>query len=78
PLAYVEWFMPFQVVDPVTGMNVVAPSTRSHRRYATVLLVMDIVRSCHLIPSWGRYMNCRTVSSSALDTHNKFFVNPYL
>ncbi|TBU32490.1 hypothetical protein BD309DRAFT_838258, partial [Dichomitus squalens] len=54
PLAYVEWFTAFHVVDPITGMNVVAPSTRSHRRYATVIPVTDIVRSCHLIPNWGR------------------------
>ncbi|TBU39711.1 hypothetical protein BD309DRAFT_871747, partial [Dichomitus squalens] len=78
PLAYVEWFTPFQVVDPITGMNVVTPSTRSHRRYATVIPVTDIVCSCHLISNWGRVMNRRTVSSTALETHNKFYVNPYL
>ncbi|TBU51361.1 hypothetical protein BD310DRAFT_778995, partial [Dichomitus squalens] len=53
PLAYVEWFTAFHVVDPITGMNVVAPSTRSHRRYATVIPVTDIVRSCHLMLNPG-------------------------
>nr|VWO99818.1 Beta-lactamase (EC [Ganoderma boninense] len=37
PLAYVEWFTPFNVVDPDT--------------------VRDIVRTCHLIPYWGKHAN---------------------
>lgn len=78
PLAYVEWFTPFHVVDPVTGMNVVSPSTRSHHRFSTVITDTDLVRSCHLIPNWGRVMNRRTVPSTALENCNKFFVYPYL
>ncbi|KAI0821808.1 hypothetical protein BC628DRAFT_1281640, partial [Trametes gibbosa] len=54
PLAYVEWFTPFQVVDQITGMYVVSPSTRQRQRNCSVIPLSDIVRTCHLVPCWGR------------------------
>ncbi|KAI9068219.1 hypothetical protein FKP32DRAFT_1562189 [Trametes sanguinea] len=79
PLAYVEWFMPFHAVDEVTGMYVVSPSTRQRRRYASVIPLSDIERTCHLIPCWGKQIQRRVVVGDVLDnTGMKFFVNPYL
>ncbi|KAI0669728.1 hypothetical protein C8Q78DRAFT_948245, partial [Trametes maxima] len=52
PLAYVEWFTPFNTVDSATGMYVIAPSTRQRER--PVLPLTHIIRSCHLIPVWGK------------------------
>ncbi|KAI9060152.1 hypothetical protein FKP32DRAFT_1539560, partial [Trametes sanguinea] len=54
PLAYVEWFTPFHSVDEVTGMYVVSPSTRQRQRFASIIPLSDIVRTCHLIPCWGK------------------------
>ncbi|KAI8989225.1 hypothetical protein BD414DRAFT_415618 [Trametes punicea] len=79
PLAYVEWFTPFQVLDNVTGMYIVSPSTRRRQRYASVIPLSDIIRTCHLIPCWGRQIERRVVVGDVLDNHtSKFFVNPYL
>ncbi|KAI0673307.1 hypothetical protein C8Q78DRAFT_941151, partial [Trametes maxima] len=54
PLAYVEWFTSFTAVDSATGMYVVSPSTRRHERNVSVIPLTYIVRSCHLIPVWGK------------------------
>lgn len=79
PLAYVEWFTPFNVVDDTTGMYVVSPSTRRHERYTSVIPISDIVRSCHLLPIWGKRIERRVVVGDILDNIGmKFFVNPYL
>ena len=78
PLAYVEWFTPFQVVDPATGMYVVSHSTRQHRRFASIISITDIVRTCHLIPVWGKRIDPSWTSDTVLDRCTKFFVNPYL
>ncbi|KAI0357791.1 hypothetical protein OH77DRAFT_1583444 [Trametes cingulata] len=79
PLAYVEWFTPFHVMDNVTGMYVVSPSTRQRERHASVIPLTHIVRSCHLIPCWGKRIDRRPVTGDILDSCTmKFFVNPYL
>ncbi|KAL6302632.1 hypothetical protein BKA93DRAFT_720316, partial [Sparassis latifolia] len=54
PLAYVEWFTPFYTVDPHTHMHVVSCSTQQHRQFASIVPVTEIIRSCHLIPVWGK------------------------
>ncbi|KAI0694820.1 hypothetical protein C8Q76DRAFT_634235 [Earliella scabrosa] len=78
PLAYVEWFTPFQVVDPATGMYIVSHSTRQHRRFASIIPITDIIRTCHLIPVWGKRIDPSWTSDTVLDRCTKFFVNPYL
>ncbi|KAI0676310.1 hypothetical protein C8Q78DRAFT_1084559, partial [Trametes maxima] len=79
PLAYVEWFTPFNTVDSVTGMYVVSPSTRQHERHVSVLPLTHIIRSCHLIPVWGKSIQNHTISGDILDSlQTKFYVNPYL
>ncbi|KZT11769.1 uncharacterized protein LAESUDRAFT_609333, partial [Laetiporus sulphureus 93-53] len=53
PLAYVEWFTPFHAKDTVTGMYIISHSMRQHYRYAAMIPITEIVRTCHLIPVWG-------------------------
>ncbi|KAI9057363.1 hypothetical protein FKP32DRAFT_1584219 [Trametes sanguinea] len=79
PLAYVEWFTPFHSVDEVTGMYVVSPSTRQRQRFASIIPLSDIVRTCHLIPCWGKRIQRRVIVGDILDnTSLRFFLNPYL
>ncbi|KAI0665395.1 hypothetical protein C8Q78DRAFT_986640 [Trametes maxima] len=79
PLAYVEWFTPFRVVDDATGMYVVSPSMRHRERNVSVIPLTHIVRTCHLIPMWGKSISSHKVAGDVLDDlQTKFFVNPYL
>ncbi|KAH9853324.1 hypothetical protein C2E23DRAFT_868160 [Lenzites betulinus] len=79
PLAYVEWFTPFHALNTTTGMYVVSPSTRQCQRNTSVIPLAHIVCTCHLIPCWGRQIQCRVVAGDVLDNvDTKFFVNPYL
>ncbi|KAI0370412.1 hypothetical protein BV20DRAFT_1035905 [Pilatotrama ljubarskyi] len=79
PLVYVKWFTPFHVVDNITGMYVVSPSTRQRQRHASIIPLTHVVRSCHLIPCWGKRIDRRPVEGDILDSvTTKFFVNPYL
>ncbi|KAI0682089.1 hypothetical protein BC835DRAFT_1244408, partial [Cytidiella melzeri] len=54
PLAYIEWFTPFSHYNNTVGMFSVAPSQRNHRCRASIIPISAILRSCHLIPVWGR------------------------
>ena len=78
PLAYIEWFTPFNVVDAPTSMYVVSHSTHQHRCHAAIVPIMDIVQTCHLIPCWGKEADQTWTSSNVLDSCTKFYVNPYL
>ncbi|KAI0628841.1 hypothetical protein C8Q77DRAFT_1067440 [Trametes polyzona] len=79
PLAYVEWFTPLHVRDSTTGMYVVSPSTRQRQRNCSIIPLSDILRTCHLIPVWGRQIKRRVVAGDPLDNLNgRFFINPYL
>ncbi|KAJ6532815.1 hypothetical protein B0H10DRAFT_1734733, partial [Mycena sp. CBHHK59/15] len=49
PLAYIEWFTPFNQPDKISGMYILRRSTRAHRRNAAIVSVEHIVRSCHLM-----------------------------
>ncbi|KAJ7810956.1 Zn-finger domain-containing protein [Mycena olivaceomarginata] len=48
PLAYVEWFTPFNQPDPTTGMYTIQRSSRSLRRNSAVVSIEHFVRPCHL------------------------------
>lgn len=78
PVAYVEWFTPFRQPDPETGMFKVSHSTRMHRRHASIIPVTQIIRSCHLLPVWGKQVDPKWTSSNVLSQCTRFFVNPYL
>ena len=57
PLAYVEWFTPLRQLDPDTGMFKVSISTRNHHRRTSIIPITQIVRSCHLLPIWGKQID---------------------
>ncbi|KAJ7347600.1 hypothetical protein DFH08DRAFT_662753, partial [Mycena albidolilacea] len=54
PLAYVEWYTPFGVPDPITKLFTVPPSTHNNHVYGEVIGVDRIVLNCHLLPKYGR------------------------
>ncbi len=56
----------------------VSHSTRSFRRNASIIPVTQIIRSCHLLPTWGKRVDPMWTSKNVLDKCTHFFVNPYL
>ncbi|KAI9065669.1 hypothetical protein FKP32DRAFT_1567403 [Trametes sanguinea] len=54
PLVYVHWFRPFHTTDPIAGLPSTSHSTRFCKRNATVVLLRDILRTCHLVPKFGQ------------------------
>ncbi|KAJ7933143.1 hypothetical protein B0H13DRAFT_1532912, partial [Mycena leptocephala] len=54
PVAYVDWFKPLQRPVADLGMHQVSLSSHNHRQRSSIIPVSDIVRSCHLIPVFGR------------------------
>lgn len=78
PLIYVEWFTPLHQQDPISGMYKITPSTRQHRRNASIIPVSWVARSCHLIPQFGRSVHCSWKQDNVLKKCSTFFVNPYL
>lgn len=80
-LAYVEWFKPFtpSSQDSATGLYRTAPAVdRNHVREACIIPANAIVRSCHLLPSYGKRSNHWWSSSNVLDNCDKFLLNTYL
>ncbi|EIW51114.1 uncharacterized protein TRAVEDRAFT_137916, partial [Trametes versicolor FP-101664 SS1] len=77
--ALLEWFE--QVgdgPDPVTGMWVVKPEVLHGRRALGVVSADSIVRSCHLIPVYGRTRIPATFHfSDSLDAFRRYYVNTY-
>ncbi len=59
-------------------MYSVARSTRQSRRFVSIIPIMQIVRTCHLIPVYRRAMDRRMNSENALESGTRFYVNPYV
>ncbi|KAJ7263772.1 hypothetical protein C8J57DRAFT_1230967 [Mycena rebaudengoi] len=78
PLAYVDWFKPLTTVVPDLGMHRVSLSSRALRQNSSIIPVTDILRSCHLIPVFGRSVNPTWTSATVLDRCTYFYLNPYL
>lgn len=78
PLAYIEWFTPFRQPAPDIGLFKVSHSSHNHRRRVSVIPVTQIVRSCHLLPVWGKRMDASWTSENVLDKCKQFYVNAYL
>ncbi|KAI1784380.1 hypothetical protein LXA43DRAFT_976721 [Ganoderma leucocontextum] len=77
-LAYVEWYTVFTNPDPVNGMYKVSRCRNDDRDLlADIIEVRTIRRSCHLLPvCCGSIPRART-SSTALDTCEDFWFNPF-
>ncbi|KAJ7435711.1 hypothetical protein B0H11DRAFT_1702971, partial [Mycena galericulata] len=77
-LAYVDWYK--ELIQPVAdiGMHQVSLSSRNHRQNSEIIPITDIVRSCHLIPVFGRSVDLTWTSEHVLDQCKSFYLNPYL
>ncbi|KAJ7238853.1 hypothetical protein B0H12DRAFT_974427, partial [Mycena haematopus] len=78
PVAYVDWFKPLQQPVAGLGMHQVSLSSQNHRQRSSIIPITDIVRSCHLIPVFGRVANPRWAADTILDHCKSFYLNPYL
>lgn len=78
PLAYVEWFTPFHAVDPSSGLMSISRSTRMHRRFGEVIPLDQIVRSCHLVPQFGRVKDPQWTWENVAELCEVFWVNHYM
>ncbi|EIM79626.1 uncharacterized protein STEHIDRAFT_69183 [Stereum hirsutum FP-91666 SS1] len=79
PLAYVQWFTPLREADPISGMHIVSRSTRQHQRFATVIPITEIARSCLLTPKPRQSHIPRTwTTDNVVEECETFFLNPYL
>lgn len=78
PLAYIHWYTPLQTFNEDLMMFQISRSTRNHRQRAAVIPVTQIVRTCHLIPNFGRSASTTWESHTALDEATNFYLNPYL
>ncbi|KAJ7438105.1 hypothetical protein B0H11DRAFT_1884753 [Mycena galericulata] len=77
-LAYVDWYK--ELIQPVAdiGMHQVSLSSRNLRQNSEIIPITDIVRSCHLIPVFGRSIALTWTSEHVLDQCKSFYLNPYL
>ncbi|KAJ7207810.1 hypothetical protein B0H12DRAFT_1034405 [Mycena haematopus] len=78
PLAYVDWYKPLKAPVADIGMHEVSLSTRNHRQKSSIIPVSDIIRSCHLIPIFGRAVDETWTWDRVLDQCKSFYLNPYL
>lgn len=78
PLAYVEWLTPFGAVDIASGLHTVTRSTRMHQPYAEIIEVDRILRSCHLVPMFGRVIEPSWTAENVVELCRSFYVNHYI
>ncbi|KAJ6571039.1 hypothetical protein B0H10DRAFT_2107030 [Mycena sp. CBHHK59/15] len=78
PLAYVDWYKPLKAPDPNVRMHEVSLSSRNHRQNSSIIPITEILRSCHLIPAFGKSVNPTWTSDRVLDQCKSFYLNPYL
>ncbi|KAI1786574.1 hypothetical protein LXA43DRAFT_975694 [Ganoderma leucocontextum] len=77
-LAYVEWFTAFTHPDRNHKMYKVSRCRNNqHDILADIIEVCHIRRSCHLLPVCGSIVPRDRTSSTALDTCEDFWVNPF-
>ncbi|KAF7343134.1 hypothetical protein MVEN_01743900 [Mycena venus] len=78
PVAYVDWYKPLQAPVTGLGMHQVSLSSHNHRQRSSIIPLSDILRSCHLIPVFGKSADHGWTSDTALDCCKYFYLNPYL
>ncbi|KAJ7779848.1 hypothetical protein B0H16DRAFT_1671879 [Mycena metata] len=72
PLAYVDWYKPLKVPVPNIRMHEVSLSSRNNRQNSSIIPVSHILRSCHLIPVFGRSMDPTWTLDRVLDKCKSF------
>ncbi|KAJ6486356.1 hypothetical protein DFH09DRAFT_1457204 [Mycena vulgaris] len=78
PLAYIEWFTPFNQPDRTSGMYIIHRSSRAHRRNAVIVSVEHLVRTCHLMGKAGPQIGRRWTTDNVIDEAPYFYFNPYI
>lgn len=79
PCALVNWFLPEEERDPVTGMWVVRPEKENGRRTIGVVHLDSVWRACHLMPVFGEMsMPARFHFSDSLSAFKAFYLNHYI
>ncbi|KAJ7652675.1 hypothetical protein DFH06DRAFT_1282610 [Mycena polygramma] len=78
PLAYIDWYKPLKPPVPNIRMHEVSLSSRNHRQNSSIIPISHILRSCHLIPDFGKAANPTWTSDCVLDQCKSFYLNPYL
>ncbi|KAJ6562801.1 hypothetical protein DFH09DRAFT_920645 [Mycena vulgaris] len=78
PLAYIEWFTPFNQPDRASGMYIIHRSSRAHRRNAAIVSVEHLVRTCHLMGKAGPQIGRRWTTDNVIDEAPYFYFNPYI
>jgi hypothetical protein len=76
PLAYVEWYTPFQRQDASTKMWILKPATNNGHALGEVIPLRRLERVCHLVPKpLSRTTVSSWTSSNVLDRTNEFWFN---
>lgn len=78
PLAYVDWYKPLNPPVKNIKMHEVSLSSRDHRQHSSIIPVSQILRSCHLIPIFGKSVDPMWTADRVLDQCKSFYLNPYL
>ncbi|KAL1674742.1 hypothetical protein EV122DRAFT_293228 [Schizophyllum commune] len=81
PLAFVDYYTPLSdnaAYNKDLGMFCVKRATRQGVQHSAVIPVTRLVRSCHLIPCFGRSTDSSWTATCVLDLAPRFYVNPYL
>ena len=77
-LAYVEWFSPIPVTrGPNHLLYKVTRLTQNGCRRASIIPVTSIIRSVHLLPSFGLHTPREWNTFTVLELCNSFYINPF-
>ncbi|KAJ7687825.1 hypothetical protein B0H17DRAFT_864321, partial [Mycena rosella] len=67
PLAYIEWFTPFNQLEKISGMYIVHRSSRAQRRNTTVVSVEHLIRNYHLMAKAGANIDHTWTTDNVLE-----------
>jgi len=80
PLVYMHWMKPLHKFTAGLGMYEVSFSSHNRQQRASIIPLMDIVQTCHLIPVFGRASawSLGWTAETVLHEATSFYLNLYL
>lgn len=79
PCALVNWFIPDEEPDEVTGMWIVRPEKVGRRRSIGLIHLECFVRACHLLPVFGNTRIPHSFQhSDSLSAFKAFYLNQFI